>query len=121
MTINAYFQPGEKTTENWENLPRIMDEAFSYINAHYGPYPYEQYSFIQGGDGGMEYPMATLITGERNFTSLVGVSVHELMHTLVSDADGNERGPLPLDGRGFHQLGQRGSHEPPARPGAHSR
>ena len=29
----------------------------------------------------MEYPMATLITGERNFGSLVGVSVHELMHS----------------------------------------
>ncbi|PPK86375.1 peptidase M1-like protein [Neolewinella xylanilytica] len=80
-TLNFYFQPGEATSENWENLPRIMDEAFAYIGEHYGPYPYEQYSFIQGGDGGMEYPMATLITGERSMNSLVGVSVHELMHT----------------------------------------
>ncbi|THH41569.1 M1 family metallopeptidase [Neolewinella litorea] len=80
-TLNFYYQPGEATTDNWEALPKIMDEAFNYINAHYGPYPYEQYSFIQGGDGGMEYPMATLITGERTMSSLVGVSVHELMHT----------------------------------------
>lgn len=29
----------------------------------------------------MEYPMGTLITGERSFPSLVGVSVHELMHS----------------------------------------
>jgi aminopeptidase N len=29
----------------------------------------------------MEYPMSTLITGERNLGSLVGVSVHELMHS----------------------------------------
>ena len=29
----------------------------------------------------MEYPMATLITGERSLNSLVGVSVHELMHS----------------------------------------
>jgi len=29
----------------------------------------------------MEYPMATLITGERTLGSLVGVSVHELMHS----------------------------------------
>ncbi|NJB85244.1 hypothetical protein GGR26_000989 [Lewinella marina] len=79
--LNFYYQPGEATTENWEALPAIMDEAFAFINAHYGPYPYEQYSFIQGGDGGMEYPMATLITGERSMSSLVGVSVHELMHT----------------------------------------
>ena len=81
LTLNFYFQPGDATTENWEALPDIMSAAFDYINAHYGQYPYEQYSFIQGGDGGMEYPMATLITGERNMNSLVGVSVHELMHT----------------------------------------
>jgi hypothetical protein len=81
MTMNFYFQPGEKTSTNWENLPKVMDEAFSYINEHYGHYPYKQYSFVQGGDGGMEYPMGTLITGERSFPSLVGVSVHELMHS----------------------------------------
>ncbi len=80
-TLNFFYQPGEETTENWRALPPIMDSAFAYINAHYGPYPYKQYSFIQGGDGGMEYPMATLITGQRSMTSLVGVSVHELMHT----------------------------------------
>lgn len=28
----------------------------------------------------MEYPMATLITGERKYSSLVGVSIHEWMH-----------------------------------------
>ncbi|MCP9235387.1 M1 family metallopeptidase [Lewinella sp. JB7] len=80
-TLNFFYQPGAETTENWEKLPAIMDAAFDYINQHYGAYPYEQYSFIQGGDGGMEYPMATLITGQRNLSSLVGVSVHELMHT----------------------------------------
>ena len=80
-TLNFYYQPGERTTDNWEQLPGIMDMAFDYINEHFGQYPYEQYSFVQGGDGGMEYPMGTLITGERNIVSLVGVSVHELMHS----------------------------------------
>jgi hypothetical protein len=81
LTIRCFFQPGEKTTENWEQLPVIIDEAFKFINEHYGRYPYSEYAFIQGGDGGMEYPMATLITGERSLISLVGVSVHELMHS----------------------------------------
>ncbi|MEM9929442.1 MAG: M1 family metallopeptidase [Bacteroidota bacterium] len=81
MTINFFYQPGDKTSTNWENLPKVMDEAFAYINENYGHYPYDQYTFIQGGDGGMEYPMATFITGERSFPSLVGVSVHELMHS----------------------------------------
>ena len=81
MVMHFFYQKGDATTENWENLPRVMDEAFDFIEKNYGEYPYKQYSFIQGGDGGMEYPMATLITGERNFGSLVGVSVHELMHS----------------------------------------
>ncbi len=79
--LRFFFQPGEKTTENWEALPKIMDEALKYINENFGKYPYPVYNFIQGGDGGMEYPMGTLITGERPLNSLVGVSVHEWMHS----------------------------------------
>jgi hypothetical protein len=79
--IRCFYQPGEKTSENWEKLPVIMEEAFHFINKKYGQYPFKEYAFIQGGDGGMEYPMATLITGERSLVSLVGVSVHELMHS----------------------------------------
>ena len=75
------YVPGEKTTDNWKLLPGIIDAAQSFMNEHYGKYPYPVYSFIQGGDGGMEYPMATLITGERSIASLVGVSVHEWMHS----------------------------------------
>ncbi|MGB0892572.1 MAG: M1 family aminopeptidase, partial [Flavobacteriaceae bacterium] len=40
-----------------------------------------QYSVIQGGDGGMEYAMCTLITGKRSFGALFGVTNHELAHT----------------------------------------
>jgi len=79
--LHFFYQENERTKENWEMLPKIMDAAFDYINANFGQYPYKQYSFVQGGDGGMEYPMATLITGERNLGSLVGVAVHELMHS----------------------------------------
>ena len=78
--IFAYI-PGEKTNENWEALPAIMDEALRYINQRFGVYPYPVYNFVQGGDGGMEYPMLTLITGERRLGSLVGVSVHEWIHS----------------------------------------
>ncbi len=67
--------------QNWQILPEFTVKAFQYMNEHFGAYPYEQYSVIQGGDGGMEYPMATLITGHRSITSLVGVTVHELIHS----------------------------------------
>ena len=38
-----------------------------FFSNEIGEYPYDQYSVIQGGDGGMEYAMCTLITGERKF------------------------------------------------------
>lgn len=79
--LRFFYQPGDKTDENWQKLPPVMEEVFNYVNNKYGKYPYKEYAFIQGGDGGMEYPMATLITGERGLVSLVGVSVHELVHS----------------------------------------
>ena len=53
----------------------------TYFSENVGQYPYKQYSVIQGGDGGMEYAMATLISGKRKFASLFGVTAHEMAHT----------------------------------------
>ena len=36
-----------------------------YYNEKIGDYPYKQYSVVQGGDGGMEYAMLTLITRKK--------------------------------------------------------
>lgn len=65
----------------WKQLPEYMEKSFRFMNQHFGRYPWPQYSFVQGGDGGMEYPMLTLITGKRRLGSLVGVSVHESVHS----------------------------------------
>ena len=81
VVLHAFYKTSGNFKENWEALLPIMEEALKYINANFGQYPYPVYSFIQGGDGGMEYPMATLITGNRPIGSLVGVSVHEIMHS----------------------------------------
>ncbi|MGY5352316.1 M1 family metallopeptidase [Wenyingzhuangia sp. IMCC45533] len=71
----------EEKKESWDKLPLIMDQLFAFYNAHVGKYPYKQYTVIQGGDGGMEYAMCTLITGDRSYKSLVGVVAHELAHS----------------------------------------
>ena len=75
------YQEGEKT-KAWEELPDLTIKAYEYISKRFGKYPYKQYAVIQGGDGGMEYPMATLITGHRKIRSLIGVTIHEYVHTL---------------------------------------
>lgn len=71
----------EDRKESWKKLPGIMDQLFDFYQENVGEYPYKQYSVIQGGDGGMEYAMCTLITGDREYRSLVGVVAHELAHT----------------------------------------
>lgn len=78
--LHFFYQEGEKT-EPWNELPALTVKAFEFIQENFGKYPFPQYSIIQGGDGGMEYPMATLITGERSLTGLVGVTVHEALHS----------------------------------------
>ena len=67
--------------ENWKKLQPKTAELMTYFSKHIGQYPYKQYSVIQGGDGGMEYAMSTLITGKRKWESLFGVTAHEMAHT----------------------------------------
>ncbi len=82
LRLHFLFKGVDSTmVRNWYNLAGYTAETFAFANKHFGKYPYKQYSVIQGGDGGMEYPMATLITGRRSFGSLVGVTVHEVMHS----------------------------------------
>ncbi|WP_091897736.1 M1 family metallopeptidase [Polaribacter sp. KT25b] len=71
----------EKYLKDWKDLQPKTAELMDYYSKHVGQYPYKQYSVIQGGDGGMEYAMATLITGQRGFGSLFGVTAHEMAHT----------------------------------------
>ncbi|MFD0990498.1 M1 family metallopeptidase [Mariniflexile jejuense] len=71
----------EEQKNNWKKMQPKTVELMQYYSKHIGKYPYNQYSVIQGGDGGMEYAMCTLITGERKYGSLVGVTAHELAHT----------------------------------------
>jgi len=67
--------------ESWKKMQPKTVELMQYFSEHIGKYPYDQYSVIQGGDGGMEYAMSTLITGKRSYGSLVGVTAHEMAHT----------------------------------------
>ena len=67
--------------KNWKAFQPKVAQLMTYYSENVGQYPYKQYSVIQGGDGGMEYAMATLISGKRKFGSLFGVTAHEMAHT----------------------------------------
>lgn len=75
-----YKKNKPEVVENWKKLQPRTVELLAFFNKTLGEYPYKQYSVIQGGDGGMEYAMCTLITGERSLPSLIGVTAHEFAH-----------------------------------------
>ncbi|ADV48728.1 MULTISPECIES: M1 family metallopeptidase [Cellulophaga] len=79
--LHFFYKDKAELKENWKNLQPKAAEMMQFFSKNVGQYPYDQYSIIQGGDGGMEYAMATLITGERKFGSLVGVTAHEMAHS----------------------------------------
>lgn len=81
ITVHHLYIKNSKTETNWEKLKEYTPKAIRYMSERFGQYPYKQFSVIQGGDGGMEYSMSTLITGHRPLNSLVGVMVHELVHS----------------------------------------
>lgn len=79
--LHFFYQNDPDIIENWKKLQPKTVELMQYFSKHIGKYPYKQYSVIQGGDGGMEYAMSTLITGGRSLGSLIGVTAHEMAHT----------------------------------------
>lgn len=99
--LHFFYQDADGYKDVWKKSQAYMVRAFKFIQNKYGVYPYRQYSFIQGGDGGMEYPMATLITGKREFGSLVGVMVHEVMHTWYQMLMGTNEGLYAWMDEGF--------------------
>ncbi|TRZ46076.1 M1 family metallopeptidase [Robertkochia solimangrovi] len=94
-TLHFFYKNKPELKDNWKQLQPKTAAMIDFYGAHVGKYPYEQYSVIQGGDGGMEYAMCTLITGERKLGSLIGVTAHELAHSwfqhiLASNESKNE-------------------------------
>ena len=79
--LHFFYKNKPQIMENWKNLQPKTVEALQFLNKNIGEYPYKQYSVVQGGDGGMEYAMGTLIVGEGQFSGLVGVMIHELAHS----------------------------------------
>jgi hypothetical protein len=74
LTIHLLYKPTNATDASWTRILEIIPIAFPFIEKTFGPYPYKQYSVIHGGDGGMEYPMGTLIDKPSGY-------IHELMHS----------------------------------------
>jgi hypothetical protein len=79
--LHFFYQKNDKTVDTWKKMEEYAVKVFEYLNDHFGKYPFDRYSIIQGGDGGMEYPMCTLIFGEGSLAGVSGTMAHEIAHS----------------------------------------
>ncbi len=74
LTLHLFYKPTNAAATAWEKILDDAQRALPFIEKTFGTYPWRQYSFVHGGDGGMEYPMSTLLASP-------GAWLHEWMHS----------------------------------------
>jgi hypothetical protein len=81
---------------SWIELADAAVMVLPFIEKTFGPYPWKQYSFVHGGDGGMEYPMSTLINNPG-----IGTAFHEWMHSWYQGMMGTNESMYAWMDEGF--------------------
>ena len=100
VDLHFFYKP-DVNVENWKKLQDDSVGLMNYFEEAIGPYPWKQYSIIQGGDGGMEYAMCTMITGQRPYPSLFGVTAHEMAHAWFQHLLATNEAKHPWMDEGF--------------------
>jgi hypothetical protein len=101
VDLHFFYKNDPKTTANWKQLEPLMVKVMDYYNHKVGAYPYKQYSFIQGGDGGMEYAMCTLMLGSGTLEGILGTATHELGHSWFQHILASNESKHPWMDEGF--------------------
>jgi hypothetical protein len=97
VVLNVFYKPVDPRTDStWINILWVAEKVLPFMEKKFGKYPYPQYSFIQGGDGGMEYAMATLLK-----SSGLGTVIHEWMHSWYQHIMGTNESLFPWMDEGF--------------------
>ena len=74
--LHFIYKAVDSVESKWQHSADSVAMCYPFLAKTFGPYPYSDYSFIQGGGGGTEYPMATLVV-----SSSLGTFLHEWCHT----------------------------------------
>src|SRR5690606_21580861 len=94
LTLHLLYKPTTASAEDWEQVLTLAERSLPFMEKHFGPYEYKQYSFIHGGDGGMEYPMATLLVAP-------GPWLHEWLHNWYHGVLATNESLYPWMDEGF--------------------
>jgi len=127
-THHILYKP--EVAEQWAPLTNDMPELTAFFSREYGDYPYPQMTVAQGGDGGMEYPMFTVVSSydgpafeeKSSRRSVLGTTVHEFAHMWYYAALGSNEADYAWMDEGFtsyataegmaHLTGSTASHSP---------
>ena len=102
LTLHVYYKAKDaKADSAWANVLWAAEKALPFMEKKMGAYPYPQYSFIQGGDGGMEYAMATLLAGPG-----LGTVFHEWIHSWYQHILGTNESLFAWMDEGFTSYGE---------------
>ncbi len=101
IDLHFLYKNNPKTIENWQKMEPFMLSVMDFYCHKVGDYPYKQYSFIQGGDGGMEYAMCTLMLGNGEYDGIVGTATHELGHSWFQHILASNESKHPWMDEGF--------------------
>ena len=101
VDLHFLYKNYPKTIENWKKLQPMMVNVMDFFNKNIGNYPYKQYSFIQGGDGGMEYAMCTLMLGNGTLEGIFGTATHEMGHSWFQHVLASNESKHPWMDEGF--------------------
>jgi hypothetical protein len=98
-TIHVLYKNPENDPQEeakWKDMADAAVVVYPFIKKNFGEYAYKQYSFIHGGDGGMEYPMSTMLA-----SSSLGTAFHEWMHSWYQMMLGINESLYPWMDEGF--------------------
>ncbi len=101
VDLHFLYKNNPKIIDNWKALQPMMSKVLDFYNKNIGDYPYKQYSFLQGGDGGMEYGMCTLMLGNGAFDGMLGTATHELGHSWFQHILASNESKHPWMDEGF--------------------
>ncbi len=79
-SLRLHFFYQSNLSKQWKEVQNDVVSIFNTTNQTFGRYPYTDFSIIQAGDGGMEYPMCTMILGDGSKEGKIGLIAHEAIH-----------------------------------------